>query len=422
MAGALPNRRDPGNVKGVNEAATRSHGHKPRVLILSASAGSGHVRAADALHKVCARHWRVGEVVNLDALTYTNKLFRDFYSKLYLALVREAPTFLGWWYETSDEPWKTDKMRFMLDRLNTGPLVKLIKRLRPDITICTHFLPAEIISHLIEKRVIQTRLSIVVTDFDFHAMWLSRVFHHYFVALEETRVHLKMMGMPAERVTVSGIPIDPAFAERFEPRAARRALGLAEDRPVILVSAGTFGVGPAQHVARVLAELNTPAQIVVVCGKSEELKRRVEAQAASTPRPHLEFRVQGYTDRMQDWMAAADLFVGKPGGLTTAEALARGLPFVVFSPIPGQEERNSDHLLEKGVAIKCNEVTTMPYKIDCLLHDPVRLRHMRAAARRMARPHAASTIVRTLLYLQETHPVTVAEKTQEAMVEAVRKK
>ena len=90
--------------------------------------------------------------MNVDALAFTNKLFRDFYSKLYLTLVQDAPTLLGWWYDKSDEPWKTDKMRLLLDRLNTRPLVRLISQLQPDITVCTHFMPAEIISHLITKK------------------------------------------------------------------------------------------------------------------------------------------------------------------------------------------------------------------------------------------------------------------------------
>jgi processive 1,2-diacylglycerol beta-glucosyltransferase len=109
------------------------------------------------------------------------------------------------------------------------------------------------------------------------------------------------------------------------------------------------------------------------------------------------FKVFGYTARMADLMKISDLFIGKPGGLTTAEALACGLPMVIVSPIPGQEERNSDHLLEDGVAVKCNELTTIPYKIDTLLDDPLRVEQMRRKAFAMSRPDAARTIVETLV-------------------------
>lgn len=395
-----------------------------RVLILSASAGTGHIRAAEALEKVCRVTEGIGETHHFDALTFTNKLFRDFYSKFYITLVRDAPTLLGWWYETSDEPWLTDKMRLMFDRMNTQPLVRMIGRLKPDITICTHFLPAEIISWLMMQGKVSTRLSIVVTDLDFHAMWLSRSFHRYFVALDETREHLRMMGLPEGRVTVSGIPIDPAFGEPFDAGAFRRAQGLRLDRPVVLVSAGALGVGPAEHVARILTLLRTPCQVVIVCGKREGLIDKVEARLKeSGVKPHLSFKTITYTDEMHNWMRASDLFVGKPGGLTTAEALACGLPFVVFSPIPGQEERNSDHLLEKGVAIRCNELTTMPFKLDRLLQDPGRMEAMRLNAIRLARPHAARTVVRTLVRGNaDDSPVTFEEEEQQQMAQIARKR
>jgi processive 1,2-diacylglycerol beta-glucosyltransferase len=122
-----------------------------------------------------------------------------------------------------------------------------------------------------------------------------------------------------------------------------------------------------------------------------------KAKAVEAANPGLSFRVLGYTNEMHRWMQMSDLFIGKPGGLTTAECLASGLPMVIVSPIPGQEDRNSDHLLEKGIAIKCNEFTTLPYKIDGLFSEPGRLETMRRNALAFGRPHAAMTIADTLL-------------------------
>ncbi len=370
-----------------------------RVLILSVSAGTGHVRAAEALEKVFRQQPGVAAVRNIDALRFTNKLFRDFYSKLYIQLVQKAPTILGIVYRTSDEPWKTDRMRLMLDRLNTGPLERFIAKFDPDITVCTHFLPAEIISYLISKGKLDAKLSIVVTDLDVHAMWLCRTFHRYFVALEESKEHLKVLGLPAHNITVSGIPIDPLFAKKEDPRALRIEAGLDPERPLFLISAGAMGVSPAAGVLEGLSRLKHPAQAVVVCGRKEDLKTDLEKQAAAieAATPGLNFRVIGYTDEMHRWMQMADLFIGKPGGLTTAECLASGLPMIIVEPIPGQEERNSDHLLEKGIALKCNEFTTLAYKIDNLLDDPVALKTMRERALALGRPRAAETIVDTLL-------------------------
>ena len=367
---------------------------KKRVLILSASAGTGHVRAAQALEKEFTRDPRVAEVIHEDAHKFTNKLFRDFYSTLYMKLVRSAPDVLGWVYKASDEPWKGEAARTQLDRLNTVKLVKFIQKFDPHITVCTHFMPAGIISHLVEKERLRTHHSIVVTDFDCHAMWLSRLFHRYFVALDETKAHLEALGLPAERITVSGIPIDPIFAEPLDRAAVRAAYGLHPEKTTLLLSAGALGVGPTELIVERLKHLRHDTQTIVICGKSEEVKARVtQATGGDSPR----FRILGYTDRMHELMHISDLFVGKPGGLTTSEALACGLPMAVFSPIPGQEERNADHLLEEGAGIRCNELTTLPFKLDRLLGDPERLAAMRRAAAAMGRPYAARTVVQTLL-------------------------
>ena len=396
--------------------------HRHKVLILSTSAGTGHLRAAAALEKVCRKSPGVDQVAHVDALAFTNKLFRDFYSKLYIRLVEDAPTLLGWWYEKSDEPWKTDRMRFLLDRLNTGPLIRLLSDLQPDITICTHFMPAEIISHLITRKKIRAKLSIVVTDFDFHAMWLSRAFHRYFVALDEAKAYLSQLGLPAERITVSGIPVDPAFGQNKDKPGLRRQLKLRPDLPVILVSAGALGVNPAEQVVKSLRQLSHRAQVAVVCGKNPDAKRRVEAELARGKAGKAEFRVLGYIDDMPSWMGASDLLVSKPGGMTSAEAMVSGLPMAIYDPIPGQEERNSDQLLEKGVAIKCNEISILGYKVDRLLAEPGKLKTMQSAARRMGRPNAAETVVQTLLSDPEHEAIHVDADQQEQMAESARKR
>src|ERR1700677_109430 len=387
---------------------------KKRVLIISASAGTGHVRAADALAKAFAEDPRVEAVENIDALRYTNKLFRDFYSKLYIQLVRSAPQVLGWLYKSSDEPWKGDEVRLRMDRLNTLPLVKFIRKFKPDITVCTHFMPTGIISHLIAKKQLDAHLSVVVTDFDMHAMWLSRIFHRYFVAIDETRAHLEALGLPAERITVSGIPIDPVFAEPIDRRAVRLEFGLDPGKTTLLLSAGALGVSPTEIAVSRLMQLRNETQTIVICGKNEEMQQRVGA-IVGAGNPH--FKIMGYTNRMHDLMKISDLFVGKPGGLTTSESLACGLPMVIISPIPGQEERNSDHLLEDGAAIKCNEMTTIPYKIDSLLDDPARLAAMRVAARKLGRPDAARTIARILIE-DNLEPMHLDVEAREAIAQA----
>lgn len=384
---------------------------KKRVLIMSAGAGTGHIKAAEALEKSFAADDRVAEVISNDALQYTNKLFRDFYSSFYTSLVRSAPNFLGWWYKTSDEPWYTDRMRHMIDRLNTKPLVRFIREFNPHITVCTHYMPAGIISHLIATNQLQAHLSIVVTDFDFHAMWLSRSFHRYFVAIDETRAYLEMLGIPSERITVSGIPIDPVFQLPINRKEERLRLGLNPEKPVLLLSAGALGVGPTEFMVERMLNLNSDAQTVVVCGRNDELKQCIQQLVDSRSS---RFKVLGYSGEMHKLMKMADIFIGKPGGMTTSEAIACGLPMCVVSPIPGQEERNSDHLLEEGIAVKCNDLTTLPFKLERLLEDPDRLSRMKANALRFAQPAASTTIVDTLL--EDRLPPLSLTKNQRAAI------
>ncbi|MDT5268557.1 MAG: processive 1,2-diacylglycerol beta-glucosyltransferase [Acidobacteriota bacterium] len=373
-----------------------------KVLILSASAGAGHMRAADAIERAFRLMNAASEVKHVDTLQYTNKLFRHLYSKAYIDLVNKSPELLGWFYDQLDKPWKNERRRLALDKLNTRPFVKMLEAYRPDITVCTHFLPAEIISWLKAKGRIGCRQAIVVTDFDVHAMWLCHHYEQYFVAMDETREHLLRLGIPAAKVTTSGIPIDPVFAEPKDKLEMREKHGLKPDVTTILVSAGGFGVGPIEHMLESLTGMRHPAQIVALCGRNAELKSRLESASERLPRSHhVTIKPIGFTTEMDEYMSAADILLGKPGGLTTSEALAKGLVFVIVNPIPGQEERNSDHLLENGVAIRCNNLPVLAYKLDRLLDDPARFASMQAGARRMARPDAARGIVNKLLELQQ---------------------
>jgi processive 1,2-diacylglycerol beta-glucosyltransferase len=371
-----------------------------KVLILSAAVGAGHLRAAEALEKAFVKSNAAAEVRNIDVLNYTNPLFRRLYGKAYLDMVNRMPEVLGWMYDALDTPWENERRRLALDRLNTQSFIKFLKNYQPDIAVCTHFLPAEIISWLTAKGKITFPQTIVVTDFDVHAMWLTRNVQKYFVALDETKIHLEKLGIAADKITVSGIPIDPVFAEAKDKQLMREKYKLIKDKLTVLVSAGGFGVGNIEHLLIALSELKTSAQILAICGRNEELKTKLEKLAVERLNNRtVAFRPIGYTTQMDELMSASDLIVGKPGGLTTSEALAKNLIFVVVNPIPGQEERNSDHLLEKGCAIRCNNLPTLAYKIDELVKDANRFEQMKQNVLKFGKPDSAERIVRQLTTL-----------------------
>lgn len=374
-----------------------------KVLILSATAGAGHVRAGQAMEKAFRQLEAAEKVRHIDVLRWTNPVFRSIYSDAYIRAVNAAPGLLGWFYERTNKPGRVLFITRAVNQLNTGPFVRLIRELGPDLVVCTHFLPSEILGRLRRKGRLSCPVALIVTDLDCHAMWLSEGVDQYFVALEETAEHLRRVGVPAERVHVVGIPIDPVFAEPVDKIEARRMLGLEEDWTTILVAMGGFGVGPAEFIlANLLERLQHRAQIVAVCGKNRRLQEKLEALVPKQDAQRVRLRVIGYTQEMDRYMAAADVMVGKAGGLSISEALARQLPMCIVNPVLGQEERNADHLLEAGAAIRCNNLPALAWKLDRLLDDPERLEAMRRAAQRLARPRAALDIVQRLVELYGT--------------------
>src|SRR5271154_13119 len=374
---------------------------KPRVLLLSASSGAGHVRAAQAL-EASFRARGDCTVEHVDAMNYVSKLFQNIYEKAYITMVRRAPGMMGMLYDSTDQPWRHESRRLALDRLNTTPMVKLLNKIQPDLCVATHFLPAEIIAWLIAKKKLRARNAIVVTDYDVHAMWLCRTVDRYYVAIDEAAEYLAHIGVPREKLRVTGIPIDPLFAKSLDRAEARRTLGLDPNAPVILISAGGYGIGPVEQLVNDLLALQRPWQIVAIAGKAEKVRKRLDEisrGAGKLSGGTARLVPVGFTTDMDKYMAAADLLVGKAGGLTTSEALARALPMALIEPIPGQEERNADHLLEAGAAIRCNNLPAAAWKIAALLEDAPRLERMREAARRMGRPHAAADIAEEALRL-----------------------
>ena len=374
---------------------------KPRVLLLSASSGAGHVRAAQAVEKAFVSR---GDCIveHIDAMEYASKLFQRIYDKAYISMVRRAPNLMGVLYDRTDRPWDNMKRRLVFDRLNTAPMVRLLKRVQPDLCVSTHFLPAEIIAWLIAKKKLSAKSAIVVTDYDVHAMWLCKTVDRYYVAIDESVEYLAQVGVPREIIRTTGIPIDPVFATVLDRAEVRRKLRLDPATTVLLVAAGGYGVGPMEQLVGALLNLKRGWQIIAIAGKAEKLRQRMEklAEKSGTLEGGAKRLIAvGFTQEMDRYMAAADLLVGKAGGLTTSEALARGLPMALIEPIPGQEERNADHLLEEGAAIRCNNFPASAWKIAKLLDDSRRLTKMREAARGLGRPNAAADIAEDALRL-----------------------
>ncbi|MBK8914659.1 MAG: glycosyltransferase [Phycisphaerales bacterium] len=367
------------------------------ILILSASAGAGHMTAARAIEQALSR--AAGDaapaVEVIDVLQHTSGLFRTLYAGGYLAIVNRAPAAMGWLYEMMDRPGARvrDAIRIGVQNICSGRVAALLRERRPRLIINTHFLAAELVAQLHRKGALDCPQFTVTTDFETHRLWVQPPTERYFTATAEGKAYLASFGVAAEAVVVSGIPVRAEFEQAVDRAAARSRLGLPMERPIVLMLCGGFGVGPAEQVLTTLRTVPGRPQVVVICGNNEALRNRLARVARDDSR----VTIHGFTNDMHLFMRAADAAVTKPGGLTASEALVSGLPLVILNPIPGQEARNSDYLLENGAAIKVNSLRLLAQRVGALLADPARIAALRAAAGRIARPAAAMTIANEAL-------------------------
>jgi processive 1,2-diacylglycerol beta-glucosyltransferase len=382
-----------------------------RVLILAAGIGSGHNIAAGVLESCFRTAPDVETVQELDILESTNEVYRTLYDDGYFAMVDAVPWLVGWGYDAKDPPFKLAPWISLWDRINTTSTVKAIKAFRPDIVVCTHFLPTRLVSLMLTRGVLDARLAVVTTDYDFQGLWLTSPFNHFFVARDETKAHMTAIGVPADRITVSGIPVQPGLADAIDHDAILNRYDLRPDRPILLISAGAAGGTYTQTIVQQTFQLRNDFQAVVVCGRNEQLKSQIEGLVALRGD---RYRVLGYATDMPDLMRAATLFVGKPGGLSSSECMAAGLPMILIHPIPGQEVRNSDFLLEEGAAVRCNYETTVGYKIDQLLAEPDRIARMAESARRIGRPEASAQIASSVL-ADQSAPLWISQAAQKSV-------
>jgi len=366
-----------------------------RMVVLSVSAGAGHVRAAQALCAACAQMPGI-EAVHVDVMDLVSKGFRDFYSKGYMGLVEKAPEVWSYFYQHTDEAPKSlfNRFRRQLERLNTQKLKKEMARLAPDVIVCTHFLPAELLSRRIRKGKPTPPVWVQVTDFDVHGFWVHPHMQGYFVASEEVAARLAAKGINEAQIHVTGIAIMPQFGKLPSREEAALELGISPDKKTLLMMSGGFGVGGIEDlVEQVLSSLEE-VQVVALAGRNEALLGKLRALATRYPG---RLFPQGFTTTIERVMAAADIAVTKPGGLTTSECLAMQLPMLVVSPIPGQEERNADALLEAGCALKAVDAAALVFKLKALFQAPERLTDIRRRQRIMAKPNAAKEIIETVV-------------------------
>ncbi len=363
-------------------------------------AGVGHERAARAVESALRTLDPSCEPIVRDALEFSSPFLRRFYASSYNRLVDRVPRVWGFFYRRAERiPADSFRQRIRSAVLAAGcrDFAAATRRFGADAVLCTQFLPAEVFAYLRRRGAISIPVSCAVTDFAIHPIWVYPGIDHYFVATNAAAEELRETGVVApERIEVTGVPIDPAFATSVGREAARRELKLDPDprRLTLLLMGGGFGWGPMDEMVEIVLRLPESVQALVIAGKNEPLRERLARRVAGDDH---RIKVHGFTDRVHLFLEAADLLVGKAGGLTSSEAMARGVPIIAVRPIPGQEERNCDYLQEAGAGARVHDLFDLRVRLAHFVANRANLERMQANARAIGRPDSAFRVAKSIL-------------------------
>jgi len=353
-----------------------------KVLFLSVTAGHGHNQAAKAGMECL--NARGIDCIMLDTFEYINPVLSESIARAYLISTKFTPTVYGKLYQLAERLEKSN------DKLNIGKIINslLCKKLTvflndydPDVIVCTHIFSAQIISHL-KVNGLPCKTIGIITDFTIHPFWEDTDLDYYITASSLLNFQARKKGIPLEKIKPIGIPIHTKFANKMEKPEARKALGI-EDKTTILVMSGSMGYGSVDEVIKKLDDMDMDFQIISVCGNNVSLKKKIDSLDIKK-----KIYSYGFADNVDVMMDASDCILTKPGGLTVSECLAKCIPMVLINPIPGQEDRNTEFLLNNGLAIKTSKTFPVDEAIYYLFNND-RRRHMIEMMREISKPNAA---------------------------------
>jgi processive 1,2-diacylglycerol beta-glucosyltransferase len=366
----------------------------PRVLILTASYGSGHNRVAEAL---AAEFRRAGAVpVVIDHFRdLVHPRFDRVSRRVYYTVLGRAPGVWGAAYWLGDQLSVTSPLLLGMNRLGAPKLASAIRSIRPAHVVTVHPTPAAALSEVRRRGVAIPPHTTVFTDFVAHTQWVLPGVDRYCVPAEEIANALVARGVARDRVTVTGIPVAVDLPTLRERTASRLALGLSARAPVLLFMAGSSGdLGRLEQGVRVVLGMPQPLQALVVAGHAGALVARLRALVRGN---ESRVKVLGYLEDVGQALAAADFLVTKAGGVTLAEALAADLPVICFGSLPGQEVRNERWATMAGVALLAPSQAQLHRVVAAALRDPALLGAMRERVRVYRRPEAARAVVDLVL-------------------------
>ena len=357
-----------------------------KVFITYATAGSGHIKAAEALSHAAAEQGIAVQL--LDIVAFMRPLSRTLYSDGYLLLISRMAQLWGLLYKLTDCDGLglfNVHMRRFVDSRACSRFIRHIMAEKPDVVISTQFLASELVAYAKAKHGLKTRLVTVVTDFGVHKFWINPGTDVYCVAAESTRDILVSRGVDPSRIAVTGVPLDKKFTLPVDRREVLHSFGLDPDRFTVLIATGGVGIGPIEEV---VDQLKDEVQLLVVCGTNKRLCEKLSRES------HPNVRVFGFIDFMQKLMSACDVIVTKAGGLTVTESLTKHLCSIFFYIIPGQEDINARTIAGHKAGFFEHTALGVARRVRQLKADPCLLTECRRHAQALARPSSCQDILK----------------------------
>ena len=365
-----------------------------RVILMYISEVSGHHSATIAIEKALKILQPNTQTLNINAFNYTNPISEKVVNRLYLGVIKRTPGLWDYLYDNPTVVKNLEKIKESIHKFNSPKLKRLFEKFKPDAVICTQAFPCGMVADF--KRTYNSPIPLiaVLTDYIPHSYWIYDLVDYYITPSEEVSLRLIKKGIDSQKIKIMGIPFDPQFNEDIYPESVFQKLGLQPNVTTILIMGGGQGLGPIKTIVRSLEKIKPGLQEIVVCGINSKLYRSLKRKIKKYKKKILLFK---YLDNVHELMGISDIIITKPGGITTAEALAKKLAMIIVKPIPGQEVSNTDYLTQKGAAIKIGKPKDVGRAVEELLNHPAKLKQLRESAGFISKPNASLDIAKLIL-------------------------
>ncbi|MEY7999333.1 glycosyltransferase [Clostridium sp. Mt-5] len=361
-----------------------------KVLFFSISAGGGHGNAAEGLKSYISLRDPASKIKIIDTLKYINPIIDKVVIGSYLKSLKVSPSLYGKLYRYSEGDYTiTTTISSKLIEALTYKLLPLIDEFEPDILISTHSFATEMLSVLKSKYHINIPCLCIITDYYSHSSWLHPYIDAYVISNKDMINKMISKGIPKDTIYNLGIPVRPEFNISYDKSDTLRSLNLSQLKFTILVMGGSLGLGKIADIYKQLNRVNEDIQIIIITGKNKKLYSELLKIKMSSSK---ETRIIGFTDQVNKYMQASDLLLTKPGGLTISEALICKIPLGLFSPIPGQEEKNAQFLLKNNLAVNLTDISKCKENIEKLLDSKDELKIIGENCSKFAKPYAVNDI------------------------------